>query len=91
LLASLWINELLHLIERGVNLARSWTQGRNGAGEEYIHVLDPGYYLETIPVDIAFTDIAVVVGLTVAVSFIAALLPARKAAGMSPLELFRRH
>lgn len=91
LLASLWINELLHFVERIVNMVRSWFHGDHEFAEEYIQVLDPGYYLETIPVDIAFADIAVVVGLTVAVSFIAALLPARKAAGLSPLELFRRH
>ena len=91
LLASMRINELLHFIELSVNTARSWFHGRQEPAGEYIRVLDPGYYLETIPVDIAFVEIAVVVALTVTVSFLAALLPARKAAEMSPTELFRRH
>jgi lipoprotein-releasing system permease protein len=91
LLASMQINELLHWIEGSINTIRSWYPGGQGLAKDYIRVLDPGYYLETIPVDIAFAEIAVVVGLTVAVSFLAALQPARKAAELSPAELFRRH
>ena len=91
LLASIRINEILHILEISVNKFRTLWNGKQVLHEEYIRVLDPGYYLETIPVDIAFPEIAVVVGLTIAVSFLAALLPARKAAEMSPLELFRRH
>jgi lipoprotein-releasing system permease protein len=91
MLASLRINELLHFIERAVNSANSWFNDSRGLSEEYFRVLDPGFYLETIPVDIAFTEIAVVVGFTIVVSFLAALIPARKAAEMSPTDLFRKH
>jgi lipoprotein-releasing system permease protein len=91
LLASTRVNELLHLIELVVNRIRTLLKPGQGTTGEYLRILDPGYYLETIPVDVAFGEIAVVVGLTIAVSFLAALIPARKAAGLSPLELFRRH
>jgi lipoprotein-releasing system permease protein len=91
LLASTRVNELLHLIELVVNSIHFRVKpGQDSAGE-YFRILDPEYYLEAIPVDVAFGEIAAVVGLTIAVSFLAALLPARKAASLSPLELFRRH
>ena len=91
LLTSVRINELLNFIELVVNMIRSRVNQSQGITGDYLRILDPGYYLESIPVDVAFGEIAVVVGLTVAVSFLAALLPARKAARLSPLELFRRH
>ena len=89
--ASVRINEALHLIEVALNMVSSWINRTRGISSEYLRILDPGYYLESIPVDVAFSEIAMVVGLTIVVSFLAALIPARKAAKMSPLELFRRH
>jgi lipoprotein-releasing system permease protein len=91
LLASMRVNELLHVIELVANNVRFWIKpGQDSAGEN-LRILDPAYYLQTIPVDVAFGEIALVVCLTIAVSFLAALRPARKAARLSPLELFRRH
>ncbi|PKL26684.1 MAG: hypothetical protein CVV47_01820 [Spirochaetae bacterium HGW-Spirochaetae-3] len=91
MLASLRINDVLALIEKTANVARKVSATLSGgAAPEVFKVLDPAYYLETIPVDVRFGEIAVVVAATVALSFVAALGPARRAAALSPLDGFRK-
>jgi len=91
LLASLRINQILAMIETMSNRVRSVAASLGGGPPpEAYRVLDPAYYLETIPVDVPFGDIAVVVAATVALSFVAALGPARRAAALSPLDGFRK-
>lgn len=91
LLASVRVNELLAFIETVANAARSAAARLSGgAAAPRFRVLDPAYYLETIPVDVPYGEIAMVVAATVALSFVAALGPARRAASLSPLDGFRR-
>ncbi len=91
LLASVRVNELLAFIEAVANSARSAAARLSGgAAATRFRVLDPAYYLETIPVDVPYGEIAMVVAATVALSFVAALGPARRAASLSPLDGFRR-
>lgn len=91
MLASVRINDVLALIEKAANGARNAAAAlTGGSAPEAFKVLDPAYYLETIPVDVRFGEIAVVVVATVALSFIAALGPARRAAALSPLDGFRK-
>ena len=49
------------------------------------------YYLEEIPVDIHPGKIIIVIAAAVALSVLAALIPARKAEKMMPLEIMRKH
>lgn len=91
LLTSLRINEILASIERLANGARSIFAAAGGLpAPSAWKALDPAYYLQTIPVHVPFGEIAVVVAATVALSFLAALGPASRAAALSPLEAFRK-
>ncbi len=91
LLVSIRINQLLAGLERILNLLRTLSAGLfGGLPPAHYRILDPAYYLETIPVHIPFAEIAIVVIATVGLSFIAALGPARRAAALSPLDGFRK-
>ncbi|MBN2874325.1 MAG: ABC transporter permease [Spirochaetales bacterium] len=91
LLASVRINEILSLLERIVNGSRrAFYAVTGGATTEAYRVLDPEYYLQTIPVDVPYGEILVVVVATITLSFVAAIGPASRAAALSPLEAFRR-
>ena len=91
LLTSLRINDILASIERMANGMRSIVATVNGGPAPVAwKVLDPAYYLQSIPVNVPFGEIAAVVGATVALSFLAALGPARRAAALTPLEAFRK-
>lgn len=91
LLASLRINEILSIIEKITNGVRSMsaTLTRTGTPEAF-KILEPTYYLQTIPVEVPFGEIFAVLAATVALSFVAALGPARRAAALSPLDGFRK-
>ncbi len=89
LLASVRINELIHGLEWLSNAVRALFAAP-GAGAERVRILDPGYYLERIPIEIAYGELAAVVALTVLISFLAALMPARRAAALDPMEAFRK-
>ncbi len=91
LLVSVRINEILGMIEGLANRFRALAAGLSGgSAPAAFRVLDPAYYLEVIPVDVSFGGIAAVAVATVALSFVAALGPARRAAALSPLDGFRK-
>ncbi|MDX9897420.1 MAG: FtsX-like permease family protein [Spirochaetia bacterium] len=91
LLVSLRINDILGFIEWLANRVRLWSAALAGrAVPMQFKILDPGYYLETIPVRVPFSEILVVVMATVVLSFVAALGPARRAAALTPLDGFRK-
>jgi len=91
LLASLSINEILAGIEKLTNGIRVLTSFLIGGGTpQAFKILDPAYYLQTIPVDVPFGEIFTVIAATVALSFVAALGPALRAAALSPLDAFRK-
>lgn len=91
LLASVRINEILKFAEGAVNALRALGSAASGRPlAQAYRILDPGYYLESIPVSVDFWEIASVVAATVALSFAASIGPARKAASLSPHEAMRR-
>ena len=55
-----------------------------------LKLLDPGYYLERIPVVVNFGQVALVAGLSIALSAAASLVPAHKASRISVQELIRK-
>ena len=83
------VNGLIYGIERVINASRRLFAGQAEAGA--IRLLEPAYYLEKIPVGFDFRNIVTIVLLTIIVSFLAALFPARKAAKLIPLEVMRKH
>lgn len=90
LLASVRINEIIHGFESVANGLRALFAGASGTTVKQLKLLDPGYYLERIPISVSFPRLAVVVGATVMLAFLAALLPARRAAALDPMEVFRK-
>ena len=81
-LCVLFINEIIHGVERILNLFAS-------PGTE-IQIINPEFYLERIPVMLLPGQLALQGGLALLMSLLASLLPALRAAGMRPAALFRR-
>lgn len=90
MLTSLRINEIIRGMEWLDWKIRSILHflGGNGIAERG-KFLDPEYYLERIPIEIGYKEIAAVAIATILLSFLSAILPARKAARLDPMTIFR--
>lgn len=90
-LAVSWnINAVIGLIERLANILDSVAAFFMGRPAIPLKLLDPEYYLETIPVMVNYRQILIIAVLSMALSVIVSLLPARKASGVSVQELIRK-
>jgi lipoprotein-releasing system permease protein len=85
LLLGLNINGLIHGLEGLLTFFSRLFRG----GE--VKILDPGYYLENIPVIVDGPAVFLIVFFTVLCSVLASWIPARRAGKMKPLELLRKH
>ena len=56
----------------------------------HIHLLDPAYYLERIPVHLRISELLFVALSSLVVCVLASLLPARRASRLPPLDIFRK-
>jgi lipoprotein-releasing system permease protein len=56
-----------------------------------VNILDPGFYLETIPVIIDWTSVFLIGFFTILCSVTASYLPARRAGKLKPMELIRKN
>jgi lipoprotein-releasing system permease protein len=78
-----FINPLIRGLEKSLSLiAALW------GGE--VKILDPDYYLETIPIIINWNMIMVIGLFTLLCSCAASWLPARRAGKLKPLDILRR-
>jgi lipoprotein-releasing system permease protein len=86
------INDLVSLVEALINAAsRAWAFALGSAPPRAaIRLLDPAYYLERIPVNISLGELAFVAATSLALCFLASLVPARRASRLPPLEIFRK-
>ncbi len=86
------INDIVSAIESIVNEAsRLWVAVTGAAPPRApIRLLDPAYYLERIPVNVNWGEMASVAGLSLALCLLASLLPAGRASRLPPLEIFRK-
>jgi lipoprotein-releasing system permease protein len=85
LLLGVNINSLIHGLERLLSFfPRLFQRGE-------VKILDPGYYLENIPVIIDGPAIFLIVFFTILCSVLASWIPARRAGKMRPLDLFRKY
>jgi lipoprotein-releasing system permease protein len=78
------INFLIHGLEEFLGIFSALFHG------EKLRILDPGYYLEEIPIIINWKTVGLIGLLTVLCSVLASWLPARRAGGLKPLELLRK-
>lgn len=78
-LVSYYVNEIIASIEIVLNLFDS------------MELLNPEFYLETIPIDMNWARLLTVALFAVILSTLAALFPSRRAARIKPLEVLRKH
>jgi lipoprotein-releasing system permease protein len=79
------INPLIHGLEK----ALGFFSGLFSSGE--VKILDPGYYLENIPLVIDWKAVCVIGAGVVLASMLASWLPSRRAGALPPIELLRRN
>ncbi len=98
--AAVHVNEMIGVLETALGaLAEAGrflaipfrAGGGQGIPAGPVRILNPDYYLEHIPVTLDFATLAGILVVALILSFLASLLPARKAAALSPLEILRRH
>lgn len=90
LLISWNVNPLIAGVEWLVNLVDSFVATIRGQPLIPLKLLDPAYYLDKIPVSIDFGQITLIAGLSLTLSLVASLIPARKASRVSVQELIRK-
>lgn len=90
LFLSINVNFLISGIEWIANIFDSGLAFIKGQPSVALRLLDPEYYLEKIPVSIDFGQIALIAALSIALSAVVSLIPARKASRISVQELIRK-
>lgn len=85
LLIGVNINQIVRLLERVLSFCTGLFHGSE------VKILDPGFYLETIPVIIDWTAVLFIGCFTVLCSCIASWIPARRAGKLKPMELIRKY
>jgi lipoprotein-releasing system permease protein len=85
LLIGRFINPIIHSIEKIL----SFFSGLFNAAP--VRILDPGYYLEVIPIVIDWKAVALIGVFTVLCSILASWIPSRRAGKIRPIELLRRY
>jgi lipoprotein-releasing system permease protein len=87
--AGLLIGYFINSIVKGLESVLSLVTGFFYGGR--VRLLDPGYYLENIPIIIDWSAVFAIIFATVLCSVIAALLPAMRAGRLKPLDLLRKY
>jgi lipoprotein-releasing system permease protein len=84
LLIGVNINSLIRGLEKGLSFFSNLFHG----GE--VKILDPGFYLETIPVIVDWTAVLLIGIFAILCSILASWIPARRAGKLKPMELLRK-
>lgn len=92
LLAAVNVNTLINLAEKIINLlAKFFFVLFNSQADFYqIHLLDPAYYLQNIPITIPFDKLMIIACGTLVLSLIVSAVPAIKAGKEKPLDTLRK-
>jgi lipoprotein-releasing system permease protein len=80
-----FINPLIHGLEALLGFFSALFKG----GE--VKILDPGYYLENIPLVIDWASVLIIGAGTILASMLASWIPARRAGAIPPIELLRKY
>lgn len=88
---ALHVNEILNLLERGINGCNMFFHSLVGQPVPTgIHLLDPAYYLERIPVTVRLPELFMVAAGTLILSVLVSVLPSIRAGREKPLETLRK-
>jgi lipoprotein-releasing system permease protein len=78
----------INFLIRSLEKALSFFSGLLRGGE--IRILDPGFYLETIPIIIDWNSVFMIALFAIICSVLSSLIPAHKAGKLKPMELLRK-
>jgi lipoprotein-releasing system permease protein len=92
LAAAVNVNEIIAFIEKGVNKIAFFVYTFGNTSGEFIdvHLLDPAYYLNRIPVAIGFKSLFIIVAGTLVLSVLVGAVPAFRAGKERPIHILRR-
>jgi lipoprotein-releasing system permease protein len=79
------INTIIHGLERILSFFSVLFSGSE------VKILDPGYYLENIPIIVDWSAVLLIGFFTILCSIAASWIPARRAEKLRPLDLFRKY
>ena len=95
ILCSLKINEIIYFMEVLLNKANYliWliTGSFTGSGYNPYKILNSGYYLEKIPVNLNFSEIYLVALVSLFLAVTASFLPSLRAGKIKPVEIFQKY
>jgi lipoprotein-releasing system permease protein len=93
LLLSVNANQIISFIEKTVNHVakiKYLIQGVPLDQMTQIHLMDPAYYIQTIPLEIPFGQIFLICALTIFLSLIVSIIPSVKAGKEKPIDTLRK-
>ena len=90
ILISVYVNTILSTLEKIINYFYYYASIFLGNTYSEIHLLDPSYYLETIPISLNFYELYFVAIITLLLSVVVSLLPSIKAGREKPLTIMRK-
>ena len=93
LLAAVNANEIVQFIEKLVNViakAGYYLKGVPADEINAIRLMDPAYYLQTIPVNLPFSQVILISLSTVLLALLVSIIPSVKAGKEKPLDILRK-
>ena len=93
LLAAVNANEIVQFIEKLINViakAGYYLKGIPAEEINAIRLMDPAYYLQTIPVNLPFSQVILISLSTVLLALLVSIIPSVKAGKEKPLDILRK-
>ena len=93
LLAAVNANEIVKFIEKLINIiakAGYYLKGVPAEEINAIRLMDPAYYLQTIPVNLPFSQVILISLSTVLLALLVSIIPSVKAGKEKPLDILRK-
>lgn len=91
LLAAINVNSIIAFVEKIINFfTQLFYQIISKEGFSKIHLLDPAFYLEEIPIVIPFKELFIIVFITLVLSILVSVIPSIKAGKEKPFSILRK-
>ena len=93
LFTTIHINTIISVSEKIINFCTKilyLAEKKDISSYHAIHLLDPAYYLQIIPISIPVKELAIIVVCTVLLSLVASVFPSIKAGKEKPLDTLRK-
>ncbi|PIE98223.1 MAG: ABC transporter permease [Treponema sp.] len=92
ILLALNINSLFKITEKTINYLKYLIHTASGKTSEllYVHILDPEYYLEHIPIKITLPEIFLIATGILILSILVSIIPSIRAGNEKPIDIMRK-